>query len=224
MKMDQSGILRAIGYMRVSTDEQGDSGAGLAAQRAVVEAECARRGWTLVEVIEDVASGKTLDRPGMTRALGLLDARQADVLIAAKVDRISRSTLDFATLLDRAQRSRWALNVLDIGADLTTPAGEMFAQIVAVIAQYERRLIGQRTRDALAIRKAAGVQLGTVFRIPGEVVFRIAADYAAGAGLTAIARNLTAEGIPTARGGTEWRASTVQAVIRRVAENTADHE
>ncbi len=203
------------------TEEQGDSGAGLAAQRATVEAECTRRGWTLVEMIEDVASGKTLDRPGMTRALGLLDARQADVLVAAKVDRISRSTLDFATLLDRARRSRWALDVLDIGADLTTPAGEMFAQIVAVIAQYGRRLIGQRTRDALAIRKAAGVQLGTVHRIPDPIVTRIVAAYAAGDGLTTIARALTADAIPTARGGGVWRASTVQAVIRRTDTTAA---
>jgi DNA invertase Pin-like site-specific DNA recombinase len=215
MKTGQISTLRAIGYLRVSTDEQGDSGAGLAAQRATITAECARRGWTLVEVIEDVASGKNLHRPGMTRALGMLDGHQADVLVAAKVDRISRSTLDFATLLDRAQRARWAVTVLDIGADLTTPAGEMLAQIVAVIAQYERRLIGQRTRDALAARKAAGGRLGNQVRMPADIERRIVDAYAAGDGLTTIARALTAEGIPTARGGTTWRASTVQAVIRR---------
>ncbi|MCM3885701.1 recombinase family protein [Frankia sp. R82] len=146
--------------------------------------------------------------------------RETDVLVAAKVNRISRSTLDFATLLDHARRSRWALNVLDIGADLTTPAGEIFAPIVAVIAQYERRLIGQRTRDALAIRRAAGVQLGTVHRIPDPIVTRILTAHTAGDGLTTIARALTADGVPTARGGTPWQASTVQAVIRR-ADTTA---
>jgi len=75
------------------------------AQRATIAAECAHRGWTLIEVIEDVASGKTIDRPGMTRALADLDAGRADLLVAAKVDRISRSVLDFATLLARVDRS-----------------------------------------------------------------------------------------------------------------------
>jgi DNA invertase Pin-like site-specific DNA recombinase len=189
------------------------------AQRATIAAECAHRGWTLIEVIEDVASGKTIDRPGMTRALADLDAGRADLLVAAKVDRISRSVLDFATLLARVDRSPWTLAVLDIGADLTTPAGELMAGIISQISQYERKLIGQRTRDALAARKAAGVQLGTVHRMPADIERRIVDAYAAGDGLTTIARALTAEGIPTARGGTTWRASTVQAVIRR-AENT----
>jgi len=93
------------------------------------------------------------------------------------------------------------------------------AGIISQISQYERKLIGQRTRDALAARKAAGVQLGTVHRMPADIERRIVDAYAAGDGLTTIARALTAEGIPTARGGTTWRASTVQAVIRR-AENT----
>lgn len=206
--------VRAISYVRVSTSEQGDSGAGLAAQRAAIGAECARRGWTLAEVIEDVASGKSLDRPGMARALAVLDDGRADVIVSAKVDRISRSTLDFATLLDRANRRGWAIVVLDIGIDLTTPAGEMFAGIVAQIAQYERRLIGQRTRDALAAKRDAGVRLGRPAVLPGVVVRRIVDAYAAGKGLTAIARELTADGVPTARGGAVWRPSSVQAVLR----------
>ncbi|KQC39004.1 recombinase family protein [Frankia sp. ACN1ag] len=217
-----TGTVRALGYTRVSTSEQGDSGAGLAAQRAVIEAECTRRGWTLVEVIEDVASGKTLDRPGMTRALDMLDRHQVDVLVAAKVDRVSRSTLDFATLLQRADRQQWKLTVLDIGADLTTPAGEMFAGIVAQIAQYERRMIGARTRDALTEKRKAGVRLGRRPALPPDVVRRIGDDYAAGMGLTAIARALTEEGVPTARGGVVWHASTIQSVLRsRHAEAAA---
>ena len=205
--------VRALGYVRVSTSEQGDSGAGLAAQRATVEAECTRRGWQLVEVVEDVASGKTLDRPGMTRALDMLDRHEVDLLVAAKVDRVSRSTLDFATLLQRAERRKWKLSVLDIGADLTTPAGEMFAGIVAQIAQYERRMIGVRTRDALAEKRKAGVRLGRPPVIPPDLVLRILADYQGGMGYTEIARTLTAEGVETARGGAVWRPSTVQSVL-----------
>jgi DNA invertase Pin-like site-specific DNA recombinase len=220
VKTTKNSALRVIGYVRVSTDEQGDSGAGLAAQRATIEAECAHRGWVLVEIAEDVASGKSIDRPGLNGALADLDAGKADVLVAAKVDRVSRSVLDFAALLARADHSPWKLVVLDIGADLTTPAGELMAGIIAQIAQYERKLIGQRTKDALAAKKAAGVRLGRPAVLPAEVVDRIVSDYAAGHGISAIARALTAEGVPTARGGASWSPSTVQNVLRR-AERAA---
>lgn len=209
---------RVIGYTRVSTEEQSVSGAGLAAQRATIEDECTRRGWHLVDVIEDAGySGKNLDRPGMARALAMLDQRQAGGLVAAKVDRVSRSVLDFAGLLDHARRGRWALVVLDLGVDTSTPAGEMLAQVTAVIAQYERKLIGQRTRDGLAIKKAQGVILGRPQALPDELVARIVTAHRVGKGLAPIARMLEEEGVPTARGGTRWYASTIAGVLKSQA-------
>lgn len=62
--------------------------------------------------------------------------------------------------MERARKSRWALVALDIGVDTTTPAGEMMANVLAVFAQFERRLIGQRTREALAVKRLQGVRLG----------------------------------------------------------------
>ena len=89
--------MRVIGYVRVSTEEQGMSGAGLQAQRAAIIAECERRGWTLVEIAEDVGrSGKDLKRPGIRAALDMLAAGDASALVVAKLDRLSRSMLDFA--------------------------------------------------------------------------------------------------------------------------------
>src|SRR4051794_12815141 len=100
-----------VGYIRVSTDEQAESGAGLAAQRTAIEAECARRGWTLVETFEDAgASGKSLDgRPQLAAALNAVETGQAATLVVAKLDRLSRSVHDAAGLLDRAQRAGWSL-------------------------------------------------------------------------------------------------------------------
>lgn len=209
---------RALGYIRVSTVEQADSGAGLEAQRRAIEAACAAKGWELVSVLEDAgASGGSLGkRPGMTEALSRLAAGEADVIVAAKLDRFSRSVADFARLIDRAGAGRWAIAALDVDIDMTTPSGELMAMVIAAMAQYERRLIGQRTRDALVERRAAGVRLGRPRVLPSEVVDRIVSRRAAGASMSAIARELNADGVPTAHGGSAWRQSSISAVLRSV--------
>src|SRR3954454_13897767 len=153
--------MRIIAYLRVSTSEQADSRAGLEAQRAAILAEAQRRGWEHVEFIEDAGlSAKNLNRPGLADALERLRRGDAAVLVVSKMDRLSRSLLDFAGIMQRAQREGWALVALDSPADLSTPTGEAMASVLAVFAQLERRLIGQRTRDALAVKRAEGVTLG----------------------------------------------------------------
>src|SRR4051794_28677833 len=92
---------RAIGYCRVSTGEQVNSGAGLDAQRAVLTQEAARRGWELQLVVEEGLSAKDLNRPALRKALLRLDAGEADVLMVSKLDRLSRSVKDFGGLLER---------------------------------------------------------------------------------------------------------------------------
>jgi DNA invertase Pin-like site-specific DNA recombinase len=207
--------MRVVGYVRVSTDEQADSGAGMEAQRAAIEAEAARRGWQLVETFEDAgASGKSLaGRPGLTAALAAVEQGDADGLVVAKLDRLSRSLLDFAGLMARAHRKAWSLVALDLGVDTTTPQGEMMASVMATFAQFERRLIGQRTRDALAVKRSQGVQLGRPRTLPDKVRRRIVREHEKGAGLTAIANRLNADGIATAQGGKRWYPSTVRAVL-----------
>ena len=205
---------RAVAYLRVSTSDQAESGAGLAAQRAQVEAEAVRRGWVLVAVEVDAgASGKSMTgRPALAAALDAVTTGTADVLLVAKLDRLSRSLLDFAGLMGRSQSEGWSVIALDLGVDTSTPAGEFMASA----AQWERRIIGQRTRDALAARKAAGVVLGGPRSIPEAVAERIYAERAAGKGLRVIAEGLTTAGVPTARGGGAWSTSTVQRVLARI--------
>src|SRR5262249_7300448 len=117
--------MRVLGYARVSTDEQSDSGAGLEGQRRAIKAECKRRSWQLVEVIEDAGfSAKDLKRPGIRAALQVLGAGEAKALVAAKLDRLSRSMIDFTALMATAQKQGWALVALDCAVDTTTPAGE----------------------------------------------------------------------------------------------------
>jgi len=220
--------LRVLGYLRVSTEEQGRSGAGLAAQRAAIRRACEERGYNLADLVEDKGfSAKSLQRPGITRVLEQLDAGGADALMVAKLDRLSRSLLDFAGLMERARRQGWALVALDLGVDTSTPAGEMMANVLATFAQFERRMIGQRTKDALAQKKAAGVRLGRPRSLPDEVVERIVNGRAAGLTLQAIADGLNADGVAMAQGGLLWRPSSVRAVltsVERTAEASRSHD
>lgn len=206
---------RYLGYLRVSTEEQALEGAGLDAQRAAIESEAARRGWPPVRFIEDAGrSGKHTRRPGLELALDLLAAGEATGLIVSKMDRLSRSMLDFAQIMDEARRQGWTLVALDCPVDSATPMGEALASMSAIFAQLERRLIGQRTKEALAVRKAQGVRIGRPPAVPQDVRIRIGARRAAGDTLRAIADALTAEGVPTAHGGNRWYPSTVGYVLR----------
>lgn len=213
--------IRALGYVRVSTDQQVTSGLGLDAQRRALRAEARHRGWQLELVVEDGLSAKDLRRPSLTAALERLDRGDAELLVASKLDRLSRSVADFGGLLDRAKRRGWAVVLLDLGVDTTTPAGELTANVVASTAQYERRLIGQRTRDALAEARSRGVRLGRPQVLPEDVVARIVSEQRHGMSLLRIAFGLTSDEIATARGGSAWSASSVQAVLRSQAGQLA---
>ena len=100
--------------------------------------------------------------------------------MVAKLDRLSRSLLDFASLMEDARREGWALVILDLGVDTTTPSGEMIANVMATFAQFERRLIGQRTKDALAVKKREGVKLGRPVAVDEAVAKRIAPGASSG--------------------------------------------
>lgn len=205
-----------VAYIRVSTDEQAASGAGLEAQRAAIAAEADRRGWTVVAWHSDegISGGKGVEhRPGLAAAIDAIERGEAAGLLAAKLDRVSRSVLDTAALMEQARRAGWELVTCDLAIDTSTPAGEATASMMAVFSQLERRLISQRTREALAVKRAQGVRLGRPSAVPREVVGRIVEAKAAGDSLRAIAAALTEEQVPTAQGGLKWHASTVKAVL-----------
>ncbi len=204
----------ALAYVRVSTAEQATEGASLDAQaQALVEA-AERKGFRVEVVREEGKSGKALSgRPVLAAALERLRTGEAVALYAQRLDRLSRSVADFAHLLDRAKRQGWTVAVLDADVDTATPSGEFLVNVLASAAQYERRIIGARTRDALAQRRREGVRLGRPSQLPSPVVARIVAERAAGASLRAIATALTLEGVPTAHNGSSWHASTVSKVL-----------
>ena len=203
-----------IAYSRVSTEEQAVSGLGLADQRAAMAAEALRRGWESVEYItDDGYSAKSLARPGISDALNQLAAGNAGVLVVSKLDRLSRSLLDFAGLMETAQHEGWQLVVLDMAVDTTTPSGQLMAHVLSAFSEYERKLIGARTSAALAQLKTQGTRLGRPRVMAREVTERVVSERQAGRTLAAIAEGLNGDGVPTARGGAKWYASTVRAVL-----------
>jgi DNA invertase Pin-like site-specific DNA recombinase len=211
--------MRVVGYARVSTDEQAANGAGLAAQRDGIARESDRRGWDLVTIHEDGGvSGRSLDgRPGLSEALRCLATGDADALVVLKLDRLSRSLIDFAGLLERARREGWAVIALDLGVDTTTPAGELVANVMAAVAQWERRAIGERTRVALAVRRREGVRLGRPPSVTAEIRARVVAERGTGRTFRRIAAGLDADAIPTAHGGARWHAETIRQLCRQEA-------
>lgn len=207
-----------IGYIRVSTEEQADSGLGLENQREKIAAECQRRGLPLLVVKEDDVSGKNVtDRPALLEALASLAGGYGDVLMVAKLDRLARSVHDFTGLIKRAEREGWCPIALDVHVDTTTPQGVAMAQMLAVFAELERKIIAQRTSDALQVLKRQGVALGRPprDRVPDAVARRIVLMRSDGESFGAIARELTAQGVPTAQGGKRWYPATVRLVCQR---------
>ncbi len=205
-----------VGYVRVSTAEQRDTGLGLEAQRTAITAEAARRGWEILEIVEDAGySAKDLARPGMGRVLELLRTGAAGALVVAKLDRATRSTMDAASLLLRAKSEGWTFVALDLGVDTGTPTGELVASVMAAVSQWERRAIGQRTKEALEAKRDQGVALGRPAVLDEAVVRRILLARSREKGWTAIASELNDEGVPTAHGGRKWYPSTVRAVVIR---------
>jgi DNA invertase Pin-like site-specific DNA recombinase len=207
---------KVIGYLRVSTADQAESGAGLDAQRAAIVEHSAKRGWQIVGWAEDHASGKSLNgRPELAAAIERIERGDAEALVVAKLDRLARSVHDFSGIVVRSAKRGWSLVVVDLQLDMTEPAGKLMASILASFAEFERDLIGKRTREALAVRRAQGVRLGRP-RTPGrdDLGARLARLRKDGATFGGIADTLNLEGVQTLRGGRTWYPSSVRAAVR----------
>lgn len=202
--------MRLIGYYRCSTDAQGESGLGLEAQESAVRSYAAARGYELVAEVREVASGGKEDRELLAGVLASLRHGDADGLIVARMDRLTRSLRQFAEIAETAQKKGWSLIAADGSIDMTTPGGRAMAGMLAVFAALERDMISTRTREALQAKKRReGKLVGNKPRVDPVVVERIRAERAAGFTYRAIAASLEDDGVATAQGG-RWCAGTVR--------------
>ena len=210
-----------IGYVRVSTDQQAESGAGMAAQRASIRQQCKQHGWELTTIFEDNgASAKTLaGRPGLSEALVTLTEGDAAALVVSKLDRLARSVHDFAGLVRVAEREGWGIVALDLGVDMTTPTGGLLANVTASVAEWERKIISVRTSEALAQRRAAGVRLGRPRELDPFIADRIRSRRSERATLQGIADELNADGVVTPT-GRAWSPALVRKVTLQEPEES----
>ena len=208
--------MKAIGYVRVSTEEQAREGFSLAAQEAKLRAYASLYEIELVAVLTDAGvSAKTLNRPALQKALAALEAGEAEGLLIAKLDRLTRSVRDLGALLDGYFGGRFSLLSVGDQIDTRTAGGRLVLNILASVSQWEREAIGERTKAALAQKKAQGARLGAP-ALAGAAVARIQELAAHGLTLRAIASILEAEGIQTLRGG-RWAPETIRKVLARAA-------
>jgi len=218
---------RAIGYCRVSTDEQGDSGLSLAAQKEAISAYCANKGWS-AKMISEVASGTQIKRrPKFQDAVATLNAGKADVLVVTKLDRLSRSAMDALLTLDQARRSGWQVVILDLQVDTTTAMGQVFFTVSAAFAQLYRDQISENTRAALDQVRKNGSKSGRPIGARGhkrprlvtpELIDRMADMRSQGISYTGIAHALNDEGTRGPRGGT-WTHWSVAQALRRAGRD-----
>ena len=222
---------RTVAYLRVSTDKQADRGVSLDAQRAKAEAYAELYDLELCEVIVDAGhSAKTLDRPGLQRALGMLKRGQVEALLVVKLDRLTRSVVDLGKLVDGYFASgKSALLSVSEQIDTRSAAGRLVLNVLASVSQWEREAIGERTSVAMQHKAAHGeyiggkVPYGYRLTVDGERIEEDAAEQevllearrlrAAGLSLPAVARDLDAKGFRSRAG----RAFAPMQIARMVA-------
>ena len=208
--------VRVVGYVRIAPRERPSSRPSLAEQRDAIRAECERRGWVLTRIERDVRSGRTLGRPGLQAALASCRSREADAVMVARLDRLTYSLVDLAELVAEASERGFNIVAPDVGVDLVTPPGQLLAAVLRAAAGWERRRLVRRTRAVLAGRRAEAARPGRPSSTPPEVADRIRALRMQGATLQAICDVLNDEGVPTPRGGSHWRPTSLRSILRRV--------
>jgi DNA invertase Pin-like site-specific DNA recombinase len=207
-----------IGCLRVSTEEQASSGLGLDAQRDTIQRYADAHGWDVLWYEDAGLSAKSLARPQLQAALDRLDTspkrRDVDGIVVAKLDRLSRSVADFARVLELARSRGWALVAIDLGVDTSTPTGELVANVMMSVAQWDRRVIGERTSAAMQAAKRQGRHMGRVSVLPEATADRLLAlRHTRTPAATAAALN--AEGHTTAT-GLPWTVNGVAKAQRRL--------
>ncbi len=229
--------MRAVGYVRVSTDDQAQNGVSLEAQEVKIRAYCVAKDWELLNIIRDEGcSAKDLNRPGMQKIIEGAKTQLFDVVVTLKLDRLTRSVKDLGYLVeDVFNKYRVAFSSLQDNFDTSTANGRMVMNILATIAQWERDIISERTRDAMQFMKQSlklvgavpfGFDNGNGQLTPNPVEMKIAQDIVSlkqgGRSYQNISDHLNAQGTASKNGG-NWYPKTVLGVLRHIGSLPGDH-
>ena len=221
----------AIGYVRVSTAGQAMDGVSLPAQQARIQRWCAANDYELVEMFTDAGvSGKRADnRPGLNRALNAACKRRA-ALVVYSLSRLARSTRDAIDIAERLDKAGADLVSLSERIDTSSASGKMVFRMLAVLAEFERDLVSERTMAALAHKSRNGERVGGVpfgwqladdgvALLPDDseqsVITDIKTMRADGRSLRRIAAELTRRGVRTKKQNTRWTHQAVASIVKR---------
>lgn len=206
-----------VAYYRVSTTRQGQSGLGLDAQRAAVAVHVAGKSGQLLAEFEEIESGRKNDRPQLAAALALCKCQKA-TLVIAKLDRLARNVRFISWLMESGVQ----FQAVDM-----PEANRLTVHILAAVAEHEREAISERTRVALAAKKARGEPLGNpspdlskarasasrrASTFHDNIRPLVCSIAASGASLRAVAAELNGRNIPTLNGGS-WHPATVSRLL-----------
>ena len=220
-------MTKAIGYVRVSTQEQAEHGYSIDAQKAKIEAYASLYDIALQSIAIDAGiSAKSLNRDGLQTVLQALDSGEADAVIIFKLDRLTRDVSDWNYLIKSYFTDKALLSVSD-QIDTRTAAGRLCLNVLMSVAQWEREAIGERTSTALRQKQAQGEHIGSPaygFKMIDKKLVQVATECEVialaqemklqGTTLQAIANELNAQGIKTKRGA-EWNPSQVKRLCDR---------
>ena len=219
---------KAVGYIRVSSIKQADSGISLEAQRSKIKAYATMNSLNL-EIVEDAGiSAKSLDRPGMAKVLQLVHSRKVSMIIVTKVDRISRSVSDLNNLVKLFNKNQVEFVSIGDSIDTSSASGRLNVNIMASVSQWEREIIGERTSEALQQLRSEGKRISRFapygFKLNGSGVVEDADEQKAvkvihqlrqdGLSLRRIASELERRGHYNRRGGV-LSAQTINSVLKR---------
>lgn len=241
--MAKSQQIRAVGYVRVSTDIQAQEGVSLDAQKLRIQAHCTAMDIKLVDIVTDAGeSAKSLDRPGIQAALKMLRQGKADALIVMKLDRLTRSVKDLGHLCETyfGDGKSWSLLSVSDSIDTRSASGKLILNVLTSVAQWEREAIADRVREAMQHMKAHGVFLGAApygWKYIDELdehgrrklvenpieqagIKRICELYETDMFVWQICEQLDAEKVPPR--GPHWHRATVYRVLRRAGYEDPD--
>lgn len=223
--------MKAIGYIRVSTEQQATEGVSLDAQKARIEAWCVANGYELEAVHVDAGiSGKSMKkRPALQKAL--TDTRKGMVLVVYSLSRLARSTKDAITISERVKKAGADLISLSEKIDTSSAMGKFFFTIMSAVSQMESDLASERTKMAMAHQKSIGRKyspepfgyqdvMGQLEQVESEaqIVAEVVSRRKSGETLQAIADSLNDRGIKGKQGG-KWYPYTVSYLVKRQAVN-----
>jgi len=222
--------MKAIGYIRVSTEEQAATGISMDAQRAKIEAYALTKDLPLVGIIEDAGkSAKDLRRPGVQKVLDMARRKDVDAVIIVKLDRMFRSTVDALNTAKDFDRRGVALHSISESLDTQSAMGKFFFTLTAALAEMERGLVGERTRAALARKKERREVYGEVpygFAVidgalvsdqeEQDILRRIRHLRAGGMSYQKVADTLNSMGVSAKKGG-QWDRVRVFKIMQKAA-------